>query len=166
MHGDVAGFSAINRAGKLDWRSIDVVILAVWNIEIDAVCLPDEDIVESVTARCPGRVEPRPLRGGSAWTASDLDTVGFEAGETFVGEAHFWELVSINLPIDRGREFFRNKLTRVGIPYPADSNLKTPAWLLMVYSIWHVRIKVFDHGMLGRSLSIVWEITLVFYLVR
>lgn len=49
--------------------------------------------------------------------------------------------------------------------YPEDSSLKTPASLQMVCLIWHVRIEVFDHGMLERSLSTVWDVTLVFYLV-
>mgnify|MGYP003316001965 CR=1 FL=1 len=89
LHGDVSRLLPINGTGKLDWRSIDIIILAIWNIQVDAVCLPHEDIVEAVTAYCPGRMETRPLGGGSAWAASDLDTVGFKAGEALVGEAHF-----------------------------------------------------------------------------
>lgn len=90
LHGNIPHIPPINGAGKLDWGSINIVILALWNVQINAVCLPDKNIIETIASHCTGGMEPRPLGGVSTWATSDFDTVGFEAGEAFEGEAHVW----------------------------------------------------------------------------
>ena len=104
LHGNIPRLLPINGAGKLDWRSVNIVVLALWDVQINTVCLPNKNIIETIASHCPGWMETRPLGGVSTWAASDLDTVCFEAGEAFVGEAHVWRVVSEDPLMRAGRE--------------------------------------------------------------